>query len=369
MTDFQGSPAEATVNGRLYGGYLGAEYDGLAGWKLGVALSHTTGEMTVGAGDDGYEMDTRLTSMLPYLRWTVREGLSVWGIAGYGLGELDVVDDSGIAGDTTLDIYLGALGLRQTLRRWSGGMELALKADAFGVRTESEARQGLAAATGDATRVRALLESTGEWLLDEFRSLRPRLEGGVRLDGGGAESGLGLELGAGLTYQNQLTGLSVEAQGRVLLAHNETDYEEWGASVAVRLDPGAAGAGWSMSLAPMWGNTMSGVQTLWEQEQALRRYAGLGDGGTASGWRPDRTAMRVAYGWLRWGGLLTPYSELELSKTGDRRARLGLQFIHAGQVWPLSWARSLRLELALEQQVAPGATPDHSLNLSGVLNY
>ena len=71
---------------------------------------------------------------------------------------------------------------------------------------------------------------------------------------------------AGCSYAHPGLGLTVDAAVRGLLAHEDANYDEWGASGTVRLAPGAAGQGVSLTLAPAWGATASGVQGLWTRQ-------------------------------------------------------------------------------------------------------
>ncbi|MDE0381554.1 MAG: hypothetical protein OXI20_20170 [Rhodospirillales bacterium] len=98
--------------------------------------------------------------------------------------------------------------------------------------------------------------------------LTPGVELGVRHDGGDAETGTGVELGGSVTWTDPETGLGVEARARTLVAHEDSDYREWGASGAVRLAPGERGRGLSFSLAPTWGSASSGVERLWGARDA-----------------------------------------------------------------------------------------------------
>ena len=56
---------------------------------------------------------------------------------------------------------------------------------------------------------------------------------------------------------------TAEGRARSLLVHSG-DYEEWGVSGLVRIDPGASGRGLSVSAQPAWDETASGVRRLWE---------------------------------------------------------------------------------------------------------
>ena len=79
-------------------------------------------------------------------------------------------------------------------------------------------------------------------------------------------AGAGLEVGAGLGYA--VGQLAVEVNARTLVAHEDTEYEEWGFSVSIRYRPRSDGRGLSMNLGSAWGQTDSGVQSLWSRQDA-----------------------------------------------------------------------------------------------------
>ena len=54
--------------------------------------------------------------------------------------------------------------------------------------------------------------------------------------------------------------MTIEAQARTLVAHEDSAYEEWGASAAIRVTPDASGRGLTLSIAPAWGQTGSGTE-------------------------------------------------------------------------------------------------------------
>ena len=122
----------------------------------------------------------------------------------------------------------------------------------------------------------------------------------MRQDGGDAETGAGIELGARLRYTRP--GVTVEGAVRGLVAHEEAGYEEWGASGAIRIDPGTSGRGLSFRLTPAWGHAGSAAERLW----------GLGD---ARGLAPDaeveagqRLDAELGYGVGAHPGVVTPFA-------------------------------------------------------------
>ena len=181
----------------------------------------------------------------------------------------------------------------------------------------------MAASQSDASRLRLILDGSRSFEAGGG-TLTPRLEVGLRHDGGDAETGTGVEVGAGLSYQAD--GIAVEGAVRGLLAHEDEDYREWGASGSVRIDPGASGRGLSLTLRPTWGN---GVERDGAAVGAARR---LGARERASAFEPERRLdAELGYGLsvLDGRGVATPYAGW--SQAGERETlRLG-QRLRLGQ--------------------------------------
>ena len=144
---------------------------------------------------------------------------------------------------TDLEMRLAALGGRGALLQAdeTGGFDLALRADAFHVENEAGAVSNEGDTTAAASRVRLALEGSPAFDVGGG-TLTPGVELGLRHDGGDAETGTGIELGGRFSWSDPGTGCSVEANVRTLIAHEDSDHEEWGASGSLRLAPGAAGS-------------------------------------------------------------------------------------------------------------------------------
>ena len=325
------------MEGDVFSGYLGLDFRWDRNTLLGIAVSHSQGEMDYRNALTGEgELDTTLTSIYNYLHYSPRVGLNLWGALGYGWGDAELIDGEVRGVKTDLTMWLSALGLRNELAT-AGNIDLAIKADAFGTWLQTDGKETLLPETqADSSRLRLILEGSTEWALAPDSRLTPSLELGVRWDGGDAESGLGMELGGGLSYTNTRLRLSVDARGRYLLVHEESDYEEWGASLMARSGAGPGGEGLSLSLTPTWGQATSGVDRLWGNGQA-RRFGGLGPVNSRnSSWRPQRLELKLGYGLGTSQGLLAPFGELSMVEEDVGRLRLGTRLVtRNGWVWRL----------------------------------
>ena len=154
----------------------------------------------------------------------------------------------------------------------------------------------------------------------------PSAEVGLRHDGGDAETGSGLEVGGGLRY---IAGpLTIEGQVRMLVAHEESGYEEWGASGAIRVTPSASGRGLTLRLRPEWGRTSSGSQQLWWARDASELE------GSGEFEAERRLVAEAGYGFEFGGarGLLTPYAGVTFGEAGQRTMRSGVRWKHGSDL-------------------------------------
>ena len=347
-TTFDGRDGALTLGGDVLTGTVGvdSEWDH---WLAGVAVAHSRGDggyTTAGLDEHGQgDLASTLTSLHPYLRYAVNERLDVWGVLGYGWGELEMKQDSGETRATDTTLVLGAFGGRGLLLTAAdtGGVQLATRTDAMLTRTSSEAVAGLQASDADAHRVRVILEGSREFAWAEGRRLTPTVEVGLRHDWGDAETGFGLELGGRVHYADPRLGLTIEAAVRGLLVHEDSDYGEWGASGSLRLAPGPDGQGLALTLSPTWGAALSGVDGLWTRQTA----AGLAPPGTRSA-PTGRLNAEVSYGVAApFGtGLLTPYAGTVLTDGAVRTYRLGTR-------WTSVSGLALSLEGQRQEPVGP----------------
>ena len=272
---------------------------------LAVSLSDGKGAFESPGADTGRSgsVTSRMTTLTPYARLRLGDRVTAWGLAGLGTGDMAITfGDRRAPVGTDLSMRMGALGVRGALLRQdaSGGMDLALKADALHVRTESDAVPGSAATSADASRLRLLLEGARSFALSETVAFRPALEIGLRRDGGDAETGTGAEIGIGMTWSDAATGLSAEARMRTLLSHADSDYGEWGMSASVRLDPGERGRGRWFQVSSDVGAAASAAERLWAERSGLALASPDG------AFEPERRLTAEAgYGMPAFGGRFT----------------------------------------------------------------
>ena len=326
-----GRDGTLSLNGDVLTGTVGVdgEWDRLL---AGLAVAHSRGDgsytMPVAGGDDSGNLEQTLTSIHPYLRYAVNDRLDVWGLFGYGWGELDLEMDDGMTIETDTNLVMGAFGGRGILlsAAEAGGFQIATRTDAMLTRTTSDKVAEMESAEADAHRLRLVLEGSRGFTWAEGRRLTPTMEVGLRHDWGDAETGFGLELGGRVQYVDPALGLTIDATVRGLLAHEDSDYQEWGASGTVRVAPGAMGQGLSLTLAPAWGATASGVDGLWSRQTT----AGLAPNTRRA--LAGRLNAEVGYGFAPFDtGLLTPYAGTVLSDGAARTYRVGTRLQLGGQ--------------------------------------
>ena len=366
-TQFGGRDGLLSIDGDVLTGTVGIDgtWDR---WLAGMAVSHTRADGSAATDTQKYEIDQALTSIHPYLRYAITDRLDVWGMLGYGRGELDLKPANAASRETDTEFLMGSVGSRGILlpATETGGFELATRTDAMFTHSTSDAVSSsaanggnLAAGEGDAHRVRLILEGSREVTWVEGRSFKPTMEVGLRHDWGDAETGFGLELGGRIRYADPRLGLTIEAAVRGLLAHEDNDYDEWGASSSLRIAPGSAGQGLALTLAPTWGVAESGVAGLWDRQTT----EGLAQNGI--GTQTGRLNAEVGYGAPFGAGLLTPYAGTVLSDGAGRAYRVGGRLLLTGY-----GATGLAVTLEGQRQESSGQQPlDQGLRLQATWGF
>ena len=345
-TRFEGDANGLALDGDVITGTVGLDRR----WRallVGLALSRSTGDGAYGTGAG--TIASTLTSVHPYVRYQLGERAQVWGAMGGGRGGLEITPGSGAALKADLWNSMAAAGARAVLRRLSraeSSLEIVLRSDLLWTETSSDETTALAEAVGTASRGRLLIEGVGQ-IQGLGGVVRPKVEGGVRYDGGDAETGAGFEVGGGLGWARG--ALTLQVNGRMLVAHADESYEEWGYSGSLVYEPGADGLGLQMRVGSSAGASASGIGNLW----ALENASGLVRGGAVP--FAQRFAAEVGYGIGR-GTLWYPYFVADDSG----RTRYGLK---------LSSGRTMGVGLEFGRRESVDLGPEDAMLLRGELRF
>ena len=323
---------ELDYRGDLDAAHVGLDLYANEQMLAGLSFMHSWGDLDYSVdGTDGV-LASRMNTVHPYLYWQPTERLSVWGIGGWGWGQVDV-EEPGRMHDFDADFRMFAGGVRALLSR-RGNNEWGLRADAFTTRLATDASEDIAKVSGAAHRARLMLEWVHDKALSAERSVSFKAEAGGRFDGGDADRGAGLETGFRVGYLDAHHGLDVALHGRVLVVH-ESDYRDWGVGVQASWDPGQKQRGFRASVTSSLGRDGAGRTTLWDNADAVMRPAGMEAMGIGSQYRME---SEVAYAGMKvrgLAGLLTPYSRLRLTGQGRELA------------WGAAWSLPTHPQLGL----------------------
>ena len=295
LQTFAGDPgAERSYKGDLQTGWAGLERTLGMHWLAGVAVARSRGSGDWHAGTVGGRLETSLTAVHPYLRWSNRS-TSVWAMGGGGRGEAENVRTTGRVGESGLELGLGLVEIRRRLTGWFG-----LRADA--------AWAWLATGAGpesvDDHRAAVDQQRLGIELAPSMRvgALVFELfgEASARRDGGAGQTGSGLEVTGG--FRAVGGPIRLDAQGRALVLHTAEGYQERGLGVTLSIGRPSDEEGLSLSVSPRWGGPTAASGTLWGE-----RLGGLGLSSPAADW-PWSLDARARYALRLPGGSLLAWS-------------------------------------------------------------
>ena len=362
-TRFSGTDDDQTVEGDVTSVMLGIDY-GDNFLQGGLVLSYAMGDGILGTianTRDEWSVETTLTGIYPWARLALTNKFSVWGMLGYGGGNLPLSLEGIVKLETDANMVMGALGTRTDLigSTYHDGFSLSLASDAVLSRANADDLRDLLENKGTASRVRVLLEGSHVlWVLGG--SLQPLAELGMRYDGGDADTGMGIEFGAGMRYVLASMGLMVEGRVRGLIAHQEGSYEEWGGSGTIRLSPNPSGEGLSLRVSPSWGDASGSARALWSRPD----MSDIASGRHSEVFASNRVSAEVAYGVPILGDKLiaTPFVGLQ-----NRHKRLGIG-LHKNSLFGLA-VEGMQHNRDLALRVRAGMHTQHIiLRLEGSLD-
>ena len=277
-------------------------------------------------------------------------------MAGLGSGEVSLERSrSGADFRSDADISMSHFGVAITPVRLDNGLRVQLRAET--VQTTVDLGDAATSAGGDAmsidaSRQRALLEVSLPDLLKGEAQLKLSGELGSRTDDSGMDEesdlavgmpdGSGTEIGVKLRYtSNYMTlelgtrSLSVDG-GDDGEAGDEFEESGWYLSFNLTSRPGARGL--ALSLKPSWGNTSSGMDRLWEDDQ----LPGVGAAGRGAGAGKGRMNAELSYGFGLSGGgsaVLSPYSKISTVEGSAHSGAFGVR-LKLGKAFDLNLEHS-----------------------------
>ena len=361
MTSFSGDDGSLSHDGDVTTGTVGVDFEtGQTLFGIGMSHSQGDGEFSGSAsGLAGGNLDSTLTLFHPYVRVNINECTSIWGLVGTGSGDLTLTNGAGGAAiDTDIEMTMGAAGFRGPLAAGLGDFGLEVKSDVFLASMSADSAPGLDSVDAEASRARLALQGSNTTELEGGGLFTPMFEAGLRYDGGDAETGAGVEIGGGLRFADASRRVSLQLNARALLAHSESEYEEWGLGASVVVHPNASGQGVTFNVRTAWGEVASGVDAMWSRYDA----AALVNRGERSLARRigARYDAELGYGLNAPGGrnVLVPYVAAGVSDIGTRDYRLGLR---------LRSDANMDLRFEVDRREGLGFEPDHGVVLRGWL--
>ncbi len=352
VSSFRGRAGNLELDGDVAGALFGADRN-RGPVTFGMMIGHSIGDGTYGAAADGGDIESTLTGIYPWASYVVSPRITVWGLAGYGTGSLTLTPTGQSAMRTDMDMTMGAVGVRGTLMEAhtrNGGVNLAVKGDAIGVRTTNDRTGGLSAADADVTRIRLGLEGSRSFSLEGGAQLTPSVEFGVRRDDGDAETGAGVDVVGGIAWSDPAHGMAVSLQARKLIDHESEGTGHHGLMGSITWEP-SPDRGPSLTLRQSVGGWSSGGMHVLFARRAPDNVSRA----DRSSLDP-RTDLSLGYGMMAFGGFrVTPEVGVGLSASGRDYS--------AG--WRLAVLDSLSLSVrAVHHDAAADGTDDDRVGMT-----
>ena len=321
------------LDGDLFSAYIGVDMKPHPDLVTGavVAISRFGSDYDADGVEGDYKV--RITSLNPYLNWTLSEEFSVWASLGYGRGET-LLNHNGKEtiteqGDFSSISGGGRFQLWRSHSLSPQSMTLALKLDGAAAQFK-EVRGQVARLAGEFSSSTSL--ETGQ-----FSST---VELGMRLR---SNEAAGVELGGSINWDRPETGFSSQLNGRVLLA--APTQKEWGLGGRLRYAPSIDGTGLAVEFEPSLGATGDRLAHLWSLDE--------GELDSRTDELEGQIKAGFSFGFSSPAGLITPFSNLFISENWS--ILLGLRYS--------SWSSHLQMELSAEHQHSASGDSKENINL------
>ena len=227
-------------------------------WLVGVTASRNTGMSQYSWGTASQTMNTELMSVMPYFNFEPSSKTSLWGVVGYGSGDITSTVVNASAQSSDLSMNLGMLGGRQALAQ-AGILQLAVRGDAsFANLASADGSGAVDDLSANVHRVRAGLEGALTFVTANGSSIKPFGEVAYRNDGGDGLTGSGFEVGGGVRVETN--AFTIEARGHKTASHSAEDFSESGFSIHAEIAQSADGSGFALIATPRWTQS-TGIRT------------------------------------------------------------------------------------------------------------
>ena len=350
-----------TWDGELASLNIGTDTLSESGVLVGVAIGASKGSFGYQGSISGSSglLKMRVTTLNPYVGWSVSESASLWASVGYGRGKINYNDNEAEASSSKMKLASAAFGGRYRLFSADGSadgrlVQVDLKGEAWGLRNKVEGNeQRPIGSKSRAHGMRLAIERHSSGVLESGAFMVLSGEAGVRWDGGDGDTGAGFEMGGSADYSDSATGMKMVATARVLVDHESDNRKEWGAGLTVgcRIDGRETGMTYRSSLSH--GQAESGVDSLWDSSAASR--ASSEEKSLAT-----RLDTEVGYRFYGSSGLHTPYVGFGAEDSSRRDYRVGMRY--AG-------GSAISSGLEFERREAGSKQPDHRVMLTGQMSW
>ncbi|MCY4128245.1 MAG: hypothetical protein OXG15_03255 [Gammaproteobacteria bacterium] len=301
---------DVVVNNRIQAGLAGSQTKGTGDYRYGNAQRW---------------FDIEQSFLSPYMRYQVRDDISIWTIASMGRGRMALAMNRDEKPTPTHElstsaVIFGAASELTQLDRldlaWSGDIaHLLTNADALDqdgttlFAREQRVRSGLSASYNVPISSRIVLEP--------FLTVNLRYDKGNDQEGGGLESIGGARMTAG--------GFDVEIRGRRFELSDKQAYREQGFAISTTYNSSRTPLGWSFSLTPTWGDVQTSFNPFSSHQNSASRFNPWVESNA-------RANMLGVEGSLSYGivtdrdrFILTPYLETRANSVNEHRLGVRLQ--------------------------------------------
>ena len=305
-------------------------------WLVGVTASRNAGTSQYSWGTASQTMNTELLSVMPYFNFEPSSKTSLWGVVGYGTGDITSTVVNASSQSSDLSMNLGMLGGRQALAQ-AGILQLAVRGDAsFANLASADGSGAVDDLSANVHRVRAGLEGSLTFAIGNGSSIKPFGEVAYRSDGGDGLTGSGFEVGGGVRVETN--AFTIEARGHKTASHSAEDFSESGFSIHAEIAQSADGSGFALTATPRWTQS-TGVRTadsvVWNDAstfgqnglRSMQQY-GYADGNPAFNSRAGMafdTALKYGFRINNDRYLVTPFVEAQ-SYADSVTSLIGFEF-------------------------------------------